>query len=273
LTDFIYKLIKTDILDLRIVVANSITNWKILGSRHLPPFRPSSRLLPVPHLQRLHALDLLLQLQHTVQQRLRRWRAAGHININGNNTITASHHRIRVVVVAAAVGAATHRDYPPGFGHLVVHFAERGRHLVGQRAGNNDTVGLPRGGSEDDTITIHVVTWSGDVHHLYGATGQTEGQRPDGGLATPVQDVVETGDRPVGPAKEKSMNTERLKSGCQRNLPIALLGTERRVARLGRWSGRVNRRHGLLFADLCAPQSRSHSGQHRSCSEFSLQWN
>lgn len=63
-------------------------------------------LLAVPHLQRLVALDLLLQLQQPVEERLGRGRASGDVNIYGHNPVAATHNSVRVVVVATAVGTA-----------------------------------------------------------------------------------------------------------------------------------------------------------------------
>ena len=65
-------------------------------------------LLAVPHLQGPVALNLLLQLQQAVEERLGRGRAAGHVNVDGHDPIAAAHHGVRVVVVAAAVGTAVH---------------------------------------------------------------------------------------------------------------------------------------------------------------------
>ena len=84
---------------------------------------------PVPHLGTLHPLDLLLELQDAVHERLGRGRAAGHVDVDGDDAVAAAHRRVGVVVVAAAVGAAAHGDHPAGLGHLVVHFAEGGGHL------------------------------------------------------------------------------------------------------------------------------------------------
>ena len=53
--------------------------------------------------------------------------------------------------------------------HLVVHFAQRRRHLVGQRAGHDHDVALPRAGSENHPKPVEVVPRSASVHHLHCA--------------------------------------------------------------------------------------------------------
>lgn len=68
-------------------------------------------LLAVPHLDRLLALDFLLQLQQSVQQRLGRWRTSRHVDIDGHNPITSAHHGITVVVVPTSVGATVVVEY------------------------------------------------------------------------------------------------------------------------------------------------------------------
>lgn len=82
--------------------------------------------------------------------------------------------------------------YPSWIGHLIVDLAQSRCHFVGNRSSHNNNVRLTRWRTEHNTVAIHVVTWRSDVHHLYGAAGQTECQRPDGTFATPIQQIVET---------------------------------------------------------------------------------
>ena len=62
------------------------------------------------------------------------------------------------------------RTYIPNWNYLIVNFSESRRHFVGDGTSDDDTVGLTRRRSENDSISIHVVTRSSDVHHLDGAT-------------------------------------------------------------------------------------------------------
>lgn len=54
------------------------------------------------------------------------------------------------MVVPTPVGATTHGDNPAGLRHLVIYLAERGGHLIGERAGDDHAVGLTGGGAEED---------------------------------------------------------------------------------------------------------------------------
>src|SRR5580693_1902433 len=51
------------------------------------------------------APDLLLQQHDAVKQRFRRRRTAGHVDVDGHDAVATAHHRIRVMIIAAAVGA------------------------------------------------------------------------------------------------------------------------------------------------------------------------
>src|SRR5437764_1251748 len=96
-------------------------------------------------LDRSGAADLLLQQQYAVKQRLGGRRTARHVDIDRHDAVATAHHRIGIVVVAAPVGAGAHGDDVARLRHLVVDLAQRRRHLVGQRAGDDHHVGLARG--------------------------------------------------------------------------------------------------------------------------------
>ncbi len=70
-----------------------------------PAGRPASGPGAWSSCDRARAADLVLQLDDSVQQRLRGGRASGHVDIHRHDAVTASDHRIGIVVVAAAVGA------------------------------------------------------------------------------------------------------------------------------------------------------------------------
>src|SRR4029077_19302476 len=76
------------------------------------------------------AIDFLLQLQNAVEQRLGGRRAARHVDVHRHDAIATAHHRIRIVIVPAAIGAGAHRDHPARLGHLVIDLAQGGRHFV-----------------------------------------------------------------------------------------------------------------------------------------------
>src|SRR5450432_931584 len=89
---------------------------------------PSSITQKPSAFDRAGAADLLLQQQHAVEQRLRRRRAARNIDVDRHDAVAAAHHRIGIVVVAAAIAAGAHRDHVTRLGHLVVDLAQGGRH-------------------------------------------------------------------------------------------------------------------------------------------------
>src|SRR5262245_19928006 len=101
--------------------------------------------------------DLLLQQEDAVEQRLGRWRAAGHVDIDRHDAIASAHDRIGVVVIAPAVGARTHGDDVARLRHLVVDLAQRRRHLVGQRPGHDHHVRLARRPSRSEAEPLRVV--------------------------------------------------------------------------------------------------------------------
>lgn len=134
---------------------------------------------------------LLLQLEDTVHERLGGRRAARHVNIYRYNPVASPCDRVAVVVVASSVCAAAHGDDPSGVGHLVIDLSQGRCHLVCKGSSYNHDVGLAGRGTENDTETILVVPWGGQVHHLYGAAGETEGHGPERALAGPVGYLVE----------------------------------------------------------------------------------
>jgi len=150
-----------------------------------------AHLFSPPVEKRLVLLDLLLQLEATVQQGLGGGRATGNVNVHGDDPVASTDDGVGVMVVATTVGARAHRNNPLGVSHLIVHLAESGGHLVGQGAGNDEHVSLARRGTENDTEAIEIVTTSPAVHHLHSAARQAEGEGPHGGLTGPVHDRVE----------------------------------------------------------------------------------
>ncbi len=82
--------------------------------------------------------------KHAVQERFRGRRAAGNVNVDRHDAIAASHYRIGIMIIAAAIRARAHRDHVARLRHLVVNLAQRRRHFVGERAGDDHDVRLAR---------------------------------------------------------------------------------------------------------------------------------
>ena len=69
-----------------------------------------------------------------------------------------------------------------------------GRHLVGQRAGDDHHVGLARRGARREAEALGVVARHRHLHHLDGAAGEPEGHPHQRAGARPVDQVVGGGD-------------------------------------------------------------------------------
>ena len=65
---------------------------------------------------RVGQTDLVLHLQQAVHQRLGRGRAARHVDVYRYDAVAAADHRIRVMVVTAAIGTGAHRHHQRGSG-------------------------------------------------------------------------------------------------------------------------------------------------------------
>src|SRR5687768_3687666 len=103
-----------------------------------------AELFAISALYRSDAADLPLQLHDAVEQGLGRRRAARNVDVDRNDAVAAAHHRIGIMIIAAAIGAAAHRDDVARLRHLVVDPPQRRRHLVAERSGDDHHVRLAR---------------------------------------------------------------------------------------------------------------------------------
>ena len=104
-----------------------------------------------------------------------------------------AHHGIRIMIVAAAVRARAHGNHPARLGHLVVHLAQRRRHLVDQRAGDDHDVGLPGARTKHHAEAVEIVARGTRMHHLDRAARESERHRPERAGARPVDELVDRG--------------------------------------------------------------------------------
>ena len=119
-------------------------------------------------------LDLLVQADDALHQRLGSRRAAGHVDVDRDDLVDALEHRV-VVEHPARARARAHRDHPLRLEHLVVDLAQRGGHLVRHSAGDDQQVGLARRRAEAlHPETGDVVAGRDDRHHLDRAAGEAE---------------------------------------------------------------------------------------------------
>ena len=135
----------------------SLTQWDHRRRRSARAAGMTSCALAAPLGGHVLVADPLLQQDDALEQRLRPGRAAGHVDVDGDDLVDALGHRVAVPVRAAAVGAAAHRDDVLRLGHLVVEAQDGRRHLVRDRAGDDDEVGLAGAGRQRDDAEAHDV--------------------------------------------------------------------------------------------------------------------
>ena len=136
-------------------------------------------------------LDLLLQLQEAVEERLGPRRAAGHVDVHRDHLVDALEDVVAVPPVGpAVVRAGAHRQHVLGLRHLRVEPLDARRHLQGHGAGDDHEVGLARRAAGHDPEALRVVAARARGHHLDGAAGEAERHEPDAVLAAPVDELV-----------------------------------------------------------------------------------
>ena len=139
--------------------------------------------------------DLLTQDEDRVDEGLGAGRAAGQVDVDGDDVVAALDDGV-VVEDAAGGRARTHGDDPLRFGHRVVDAADDGRHLVRDTARYDHHVGVTRRGTEDlEAEARHVETGGAGGHHLDGAARQTHGDGPLAVLACEPEDFFDAGER------------------------------------------------------------------------------
>ena len=147
-------------------------------------------------------LDLALQLQQALEERLGARRAAGDVHVDRHDLVDAVDDVVAVVERPAAGGAGAHADDPLGLRHLVVEALEHRRHLLVDGAGHDHEVALARRGAEDlHAVAGDVVAREARREHLDGAAGEAVGEREDRVRARPAEDEVGGGGDDVGLAE------------------------------------------------------------------------
>jgi hypothetical protein len=95
------------------------------------------------------------------------------------------------MVIAAAIGAATHRNHPARLRHLVIYFAQSRRHFVGQRTSHNHHITLAGAGARNNSESVEIVARHVGVDHFNRTAGQSEGHRPQAASARPVHHFIQ----------------------------------------------------------------------------------
>src|SRR4051794_5666916 len=99
---------KNDAVNAQVTILSSITPFHLPTTRTPQPQSPQPCLTAVPHPRNLGIPHLPLQLENTIHQRLTRRRATRHVDVDRHDPVATPHHRVTIVVVPAAVGAAAH---------------------------------------------------------------------------------------------------------------------------------------------------------------------
>jgi len=137
-------------------------------------------------------VDLLLKLEDRVENGFGARRAARDVYVNGNNLIAALHDSV-IIEDAAGGSTSAHGDDPLGLGHLIVKLADHRSHFLREASGDDHQISLAgRWAKNFGAEAREVKAGSGHGHHFDGAAGQTEAERPDGTLASPVHGLVES---------------------------------------------------------------------------------
>ena len=99
---------------------------------------------------------------------------------------------VRLLERAAADGASPDGDHILRVGHLVVEALQDRGHLVGDRPGHHDEIGLARGGAGHfKPEPGKVVAGRPHGHELDPAAARGESQRPEAVAAPPLDQFVE----------------------------------------------------------------------------------
>jgi hypothetical protein len=158
-----------------------------------PSFLINYPLFPIPHSRNFGPPDLLLQLEHAIQQSFTGWGAAWDIDADRYNSVDAPYNTVAVVVVTSTVCTAAHADYPLRIRHLIVTLPNGWCHFVRHSPGDNHNVGLTRRSTEDDAQAVLVVSRHWGMHHLDAAACQAKWERPHRSIPCPAHNFIQVG--------------------------------------------------------------------------------
>jgi len=69
----------------------------------------------------LPPVDLLLELQNSVEESFGSGRASRDVDVDRDNSVTATDNRVRVVIIPTTICTAPHGDDPAWLRHLVIN--------------------------------------------------------------------------------------------------------------------------------------------------------
>src|SRR3990170_5453150 len=151
------------------------------------------------HPSRLLGLDLLAELQESIDERLRPHRASGDEDVRGYERVRTLHDRVRLEVRPAADRAFPHRNLPLRVRHLLVEPPDRRPELQRNRTVQEEDVTLTRARSVDYAEPLDVIPRVARCRHLDRAAHDAEVQGPGRVPLRPVEEVSD--DRVEDPAE------------------------------------------------------------------------
>src|SRR5215831_10652964 len=135
--------------------------------------------------------DLVHELHQTVDDALGAGRASGDVDVDGNDRVDPLHGGV-IVVEPARTRAHAERYYPLRLTHLIVDPLEHRRHLVADRADDEQHVGLARRETREARAeAIDVVVRARRRHVLHAAARGDERVLEDRVLSGPADGLVE----------------------------------------------------------------------------------
>ena len=79
-----------------------------------------------------------------------------------------------VVIITTPISTWAHREDISWGRHLIVYSSQSWSHFICQSTSNNHQVRLTGSCTENNTESIHIITWCSEVHHLDSTTSETE---------------------------------------------------------------------------------------------------
>ena len=142
--------------------------------------------------------NLLAQFDHRIKNCLRpRW-ATGHVEINGNQLVHATHGSGGVGAEhASGDRAGAHRNHIFRLGHLLVQPNQSWSHFHRHRASNDQEVGLTWRTAGNQTEAVEIKARSQQRCEFNEATSRSVKQRPEAAETGPVVKVIQAGEDDV----------------------------------------------------------------------------
>src|SRR5215471_15589389 len=175
----------------RVTTAVRSPRWSSVSTMAPPNRRRSSSRIAMRSVPLRLGGDPVLQLHEAVDHRLGAGWTARDVDVDRDDRVDPLHGGV-VVVEAAGARAHTEGDHPLRLGHLVVDALEDRRHLVADRAHDEQDVGLPRREPRQSRAeAVDVVVRARGGHVLHTAARRHERILEDRVFPGPADGLVE----------------------------------------------------------------------------------